>query len=147
MQFRAPLAAAAASSLLALADARIIGIAAPQTVRAGDQVTAIIETEGYIQSVLDVAIAFGMAPEAAAYPGTLGQNVLGSFYLGPEKSNSDVNLTQALTIPPGLVAGEYVLAAGLYSLYGASSSATLSNYNVTIFVGNTTSASYVSSQQ
>ncbi|KAK2030744.1 hypothetical protein LX32DRAFT_692165 [Colletotrichum zoysiae] len=145
MQLRASLATAA--GLFALVNARISGVAFPETVKAGDQVLAIIETEGYIQSVQDIAIAFGLAPEASAYPGTLGQNVLGSFYLGPEKSNTINNLTQAVTIPQSLVAGKYVFAAGLYSLYGASSSATLSNYNVTITVGNTTSDSYVSSQQ
>ncbi|KAK2044223.1 hypothetical protein LZ31DRAFT_542048 [Colletotrichum somersetense] len=145
MQLRASLAAAA--GLFVLANARIIGIAFPKTVKAGDQVLAIIETEGYIQSVQDIAIAFGLAPKASAYPGTLGQHVLGSFYLGPEKSNTINNLTQAVTIPEGLVAGKYVFAAGLYSLYGASSSTTLSNYNVTITVGNTTCDSYVSSRQ
>lgn len=81
MQFRASLAAAA--GLFAMANARIYGIALPETVKAGDEVQAIIETENYIQTVADIAIAFGIAPEASAYPGTLGQNVLGSFYLGP----------------------------------------------------------------
>lgn len=87
MQFRSSLAAAA--SLFALANARIYGIAFPETVKAGAEVTAIIETQNYIQSVQDIAIAFGITTEASAYPGTLGQNVLGSFYLGPGK------LTQA----------------------------------------------------
>ncbi|EFQ30194.1 hypothetical protein CGRA01v4_00422 [Colletotrichum graminicola] len=145
MQFRASLVAAA--GLFALANARIIGIAFPEAVKAGDRVDAIIETEGYIQSVTDVAIAFGMAPKISAYPGTLGQNVLGSFYLGPEKSNTIENITQTVTVPSDLADGQYVFAAGLYSLYGASSSTTLSNYNVTITVCNVTSDSYVSSRQ
>ncbi|KAK1584905.1 uncharacterized protein LY79DRAFT_705044 [Colletotrichum navitas] len=145
MQFRASLVAAA--GLFAMANARISGIAFPETVKAGDQVNAIIETEGYIQSVQDIAIAFGMAPETSAHPGTLGQNVLGSFYLGPDKSNTVENITQSVTVPAGLAAGQYVFAAGLYSLYGASSSTTLSNYNVTITVGDATSDSYVSSRQ
>ncbi|KAK1979885.1 hypothetical protein LZ30DRAFT_595924 [Colletotrichum cereale] len=81
MQFRASLAAAA--SLLALANARIVGIAVPETVRAGDDVDVVVETENYIQKVADIAIAFGMATNASAFPTTLGQNDLGSFYLGP----------------------------------------------------------------
>ncbi|EXF83663.1 hypothetical protein CFIO01_00805 [Colletotrichum fioriniae PJ7] len=145
MQFRASLAAAA--GLFAMANARIYGIAFPETVKAGDEVQAIIETENYIQTVADIAIAFGIAPEASAYPGTLGQNVLGSFYLGPEKSNVLDNITETVTIPADLAAGKYVVSAGLYSLYGASSSSTLSNYNVTITVGNATSENYVGSQQ
>ncbi|KAK2009741.1 hypothetical protein LZ32DRAFT_608159 [Colletotrichum eremochloae] len=145
MQLLASLTAAA--GLFALANARIVGFAFPETIRAGRQVDAIIETEGYIQSVQDVAIAFGMAPEASAYPGTLGQTLLGSFYLGREKSNVANNLTQTVPIPENTVAGKYVVSAGLYSLYGASSTPTLSTYNVTILVGNETSTSYVSSQR
>ncbi|KAI8254195.1 hypothetical protein K4K58_006534 [Colletotrichum sp. SAR11_239] len=143
MQFRASIAAAA--SLFALANARIYGIAFPETVKAGDQVNAIIETENYIQSVQDVAIAFGIAPEASAYPGTLA-TVIGSFYLGPEKSNVLDNITETVTIPAELAAGTYVVSAGVYSLYGASSSTTLTNYNVTISVGDATSENYVGSQ-
>ncbi|KAI8292845.1 hypothetical protein K4K56_005798 [Colletotrichum sp. SAR 10_98] len=143
MQFRASIAAAA--SLFALANARIYGIAFPETVKAGDQVNAVIETENYIQSVQDVAIAFGIAPEASAYPGTLS-TVIGSFYLGPEKSNVLDNITETVTIPADLAAGTYVVSAGVYSLYGASSSTTLTNYNVTITVGDATRENYVGSQ-
>ncbi|KAJ0336223.1 hypothetical protein COL922a_008245 [Colletotrichum nupharicola] len=142
MQFRASIAAAA--SLFALANARIYGIAFPETVKAGDQVNAIIETENYIQSVQDVAVAFGIALEASAYPGTLS-TVIGSFYLGPEKSNVLDNITETVTIPADLAAGTYVVSAGVYSLYGASSSTTLTNYNVTITVGDATSENYVGS--
>ncbi|OLN86171.1 hypothetical protein CCHL11_04114 [Colletotrichum chlorophyti] len=144
MQFRASLSVAA--SLFALANARIYGIAFPETVKAGDNVTAIVETENYIQTVQDIAIAFGIAPEASAYPQTLGQNFLGSFYLGPEKSNIIENITEIVTIPEDLAPGKYVVAAGLYSLYGASKSTTLTNYNVTVTVGDATSETYVGSQ-
>ncbi|KAF6826312.1 hypothetical protein CMUS01_09496 [Colletotrichum musicola] len=144
MQFRASLAAA--STLFALASARIYGIALPETVKAGDQVNTIIETQNYIQSVQDIAIAFGIAPEASAFPGTL-QNVMGSFYLGPEKSNILDNITETVTIPADLAAGKYVVSAGLFSLYGASSGPTISNYNVTVTVGDVTSDNYVGSQQ
>lgn len=80
MQLRSTLAAL--SALVAGANARIYGIAVPETVKAGDEVTAIIATSNYIQSVYDVAIAFGVLPEESAYMGTLG-TVLDSFYLGP----------------------------------------------------------------
>lgn len=71
----------AIASLLSLASARIVGIAVPKTIRPGDGINAIILTEGYIQSVADVAIAFGVTP-GAGYPGTLG-TTLQSYYLGP----------------------------------------------------------------
>ena len=80
MQLRSTVAAV--SALVAGANARIYGIALPETVKAGDEVTAIIASSNYIQSVYDVAIAFGIVPEASAYPDTLG-TVLDSFYLGP----------------------------------------------------------------
>lgn len=80
MQLRSTLVAL--SVLAAGANARIYGIALPETIKAGDEVTAIIAASNYIQSVYDVAIAFGIAPEAAAHPDTLG-TVLDSFYLGP----------------------------------------------------------------
>ncbi|KAK2755837.1 hypothetical protein CKAH01_17251 [Colletotrichum kahawae] len=127
MQFRASIAAAV--SLFALANARIYGIAFPETVKAGDQVNAIIETENYFQTVQDIAVAFGIAPEASAYPGTLS-TVIGSFYLGPEKSNVLDNITETVTIPADLAAG----------------TTTLTNYNVTITVGDATSENYVGSQ-
>lgn len=83
MQLRSTLAAL--SALVAGVNARIYGIALPETVKAGDEVTAIIASSNYIQSVYDVAIAFGIAPEEAAFPGTMG-TVLDSFYLGPGKA-------------------------------------------------------------
>jgi len=72
------------TSLATTVSARIHGIGFPKTIKAGDEVTAIIGSANYIQSVYDVAIAFGINKEAAAFPDTLGP-VLGSFYLGPGK--------------------------------------------------------------
>jgi hypothetical protein len=79
MRFSAILAAAA--SLATLSTAKIVGVAVPSTIRPGDGFNAIILTENYIQSVLDIAVGFGVAP-GAGYGGDLG-TVLGSFYLGP----------------------------------------------------------------
>jgi hypothetical protein len=75
---------ATSAALLSLASARIIGIAVPDTIRPGDGFNAIIETENYIQSVYDVAIAFGVAP-GNGFPSSLG-TVGDSFYLGPGTS-------------------------------------------------------------
>jgi len=79
MHFQSTLVASAA--LLSLASARIIGIAVPDTIAPGSGFNAIIETENYIQSVYDVAIAFGVAP-GNGFPDSLG-TVMDSFYLGP----------------------------------------------------------------
>lgn len=80
MQVRSTLATL--SAVIVGVNARIYGIALPETIKAGDEVTAIIASSDYIQSVYDVAIAFGISPEAAAFPDSLG-TVLDSFYLGP----------------------------------------------------------------
>jgi hypothetical protein len=73
--------AAAATALIAAAEARIYGIAVPDVIKPGEGFNAIILTENYIQRVYDVAIAFGYKP-AGAFPDSLG-TVLDSFYLGP----------------------------------------------------------------
>lgn len=80
MQLLSTLAAIAAVAVGA--NARIYGIALPETIKAGDEVTAIIASSNYIQSVYDVAIAFGISPEEASFPDSMGI-VLDSFYLGP----------------------------------------------------------------
>lgn len=76
-----PSVAAVLSALAATAAARITGIAVPDTIRPGDGFHAVIRSSNYIQTVYDVAIAFGYAP-GRGYPGTLG-TVTDSFYLGP----------------------------------------------------------------
>lgn len=67
-----------------MASARIIGVAVPDTVKAGQGFNAIIMVENYIQSVYDVAIAFGIKP-GTQMRDIVGE-VMGSYYLGPGKS-------------------------------------------------------------
>ena len=62
-----------------------------------------------------------------------------------DKSNILENITETITFPDNLENGEYVVSASLMSLYGASSSPTLTDYNVTISIGDETSEDYVSS--
>ena len=78
---RFSVATATVASLLSVAQARIYGIAVPSTIQVGGGFNAIIESSNYIQSVYDVAIAFGTAP-APGFQGSLGQPI-GSYYLGP----------------------------------------------------------------
>lgn len=75
----------AITALLSATQARINGIAVPSTIKPGDEFDAIILSSNYIQSVYDVAIAWGYSP-GDGYPDTLG-TVLGSFYLGPGEWN------------------------------------------------------------
>ena len=99
MKYSTLLASALASGSPALA--RIYGIAVPETVcihiysphsssqtlmdvqvAPGSEFSVIIETQNYIQSVQDVAISFGYAPQAS--PDNEGLGVfLNSRFLGP----------------------------------------------------------------
>ncbi|EGR48812.1 hypothetical protein MKX07_000006 [Trichoderma sp. CBMAI-0711] len=135
--------AAAFSSLLAVASARIAGIAVPETVAPGSTIKGLILTENYIQTVYDVAVAWGFA-HGEGYPQSLGQ-VLDSSYLGPNLSNTVNNITQYLTIPASAEKGEALISASVFSLYGAVYGPTLTNFNVSITVGDSTSSTYKSS--
>jgi hypothetical protein len=73
----------AASSLVSLASARIIGVGVPDVIHATEGFSIRIYSENYIQSVADVAIAVGGAPVNFP-PGSLG-TLYDSFYLGPRK--------------------------------------------------------------
>lgn len=54
-------------------------------------------------------------------------------------------MTKWVNVPSTLPKGQATLSGSLYSLYGAAASQTLSNYNVSITVGDATSTHYVSS--
>ncbi|PTB66525.1 hypothetical protein BBK36DRAFT_1119116 [Trichoderma citrinoviride] len=135
--------AAAFASLLAVASARIVGISVPETVAPGSTVKGIIVTENYIQSVYDVAVAWGFA-HGEGFPGSLG-SVIDSSYLGPNLSNQVGNITQYITIPASAAKGDAVISASVMSLYGAAYSPTLTNFNVSVTVGDFTSPTYKAS--
>ncbi|KAF4636093.1 hypothetical protein G7Y89_g1989 [Cudoniella acicularis] len=120
-------------STLSLASARIYGLQAPNQVVPGQPFTVTLLTQNYIQSVYDVAAAFGIAP-GTGYPQSLGQ-VLSSEYLGPEKSNVVGNLNFTVIVDDNFEKGEATLSTSVMSLYGAVYGSTLSNWNVTVTVG------------
>jgi hypothetical protein len=78
--------ASALSLLAASANARITGFYAPKTVAVDSTVKLLINGEDYIQSIQDVAIAFGIQHGKHPTPDSLG-TLLGSKYLGPGKSS------------------------------------------------------------
>lgn len=141
MRFQTILAAGA--SLLTLSSARIIGVAVPETIRPGDTFNAIIEVENYIQSVYDVAIAFGIA-QGSGYPGSLGTPITSS-YLGPDHSNTLQNISYAMAMPASTATGQAKFTAALLSLYGAVSDPTITSFNVSVTICDSTSSNLVSS--
>ncbi|CAH0044966.1 unnamed protein product [Clonostachys solani] len=137
--------AAAAAALAATAQARISGISVPETIKPGDTVDLKIISENYIQRVDDVAIAYGWAT-ANGYPGTL-TNLLDSFYLGLDESNlpNGQTVVKTVTFPADITKGPGLVTAGAYSLYGASKTTTIVNYNVSVTFGDETSTTYKNS--
>jgi hypothetical protein len=133
-----------------LASSRLIGIAAPSTLSPNSTFTLTLLSEGYIQSVADIAVAWGFSL-APGFPSTLG-SFTGSAYLGPEKSNQgQENVTLTATVPEGLAGDAYqgkeiLLSVGVYSLYGASGSATVTGFNVTVMLGGETGGDVVRSE-
>jgi hypothetical protein len=139
-----------ALTFLTLASARLTGIAAPSVLAPNSTFTLTLLSEGYIQSVADISVAWGFSL-APGYPGSLG-SFTNSAYLGPEKSNQgQQNVTLTATVPAGLAMDAYMgkdvlLSAGIYSLYGASGTVTVTGFNVTIRVGESTGDEVVQSE-
>jgi hypothetical protein len=75
---------ASTTPLIALTTARITGFSAPSTVAPGAPIEIRLQGRGYIQSVQNVAAAFGIASLDSYYPGTLG-TLIGEQFLGPSK--------------------------------------------------------------
>jgi hypothetical protein len=140
----ATIVASALSVLATTASARIYGIAAPKTVAVGSTVKVEILAEDYIQSIEDVAIAFGLEHGTTPVPQSLG-TLLSSKYLGPDLSNVLHNITAHVSIPTGTQKGPAVLTAFLFSLLGADYSHDISTFHLTTTVGDTTSTEYVES--
>ena len=63
---------------------------------------------------------------------------------GVDKSNQMNNFTEKLTVPVDAPKGEGIVSASLLSLYGAASSPTLINYNISVTFGDETSTDYKS---
>lgn len=81
MQFKTIIASC--TGLLGLVSARIDSYAVPSTIRAGETFNAVLVGHDYIQSVAEIAAAFGIR-SVDAYKGSLG-TLLGSVYLGPSE--------------------------------------------------------------
>ncbi|KAK4548618.1 hypothetical protein LTR36_009528 [Oleoguttula mirabilis] len=127
-----------ALSLLGVACARIIGMEAPQEIAAGSDFTITIITQNYIQSVLDVSAAFGLA--TTMYPDSLG-TYLTSTYLGPEQSNVVTNISVTAVLSPSYAQGsKFYLTAAFTSLGGALSEVRTRIYSVPITIAASTSS-------
>ncbi|KAK4494548.1 hypothetical protein PRZ48_013904 [Zasmidium cellare] len=123
-------------ALAGAASARIVGLAAPATIAPDSNITLTLITENYIQSVKDLSAAFALSPQITN--GFLGTQYLGSFYLGPDKSNVLNNLTFTVTTPSDISSVKYITGA-VNSLYGASNGPVTLQFNVPTTPGTETS--------
>ncbi|KAL5119387.1 hypothetical protein ACEQ8H_002656 [Pleosporales sp. CAS-2024a] len=145
---------AASLTSLSLASARIIGISVPSTVAPNTTFSLTLLTENYIQSVADVAVAWGFQTPSERYPNgipyTLG-SYTGSSYLGPNNSNTLTNVTVDAVAPPATLdlgaSYDMVFSAAVTSLYGASGSVVTNAWNVTVHVGGTGADANVSTSK
>ncbi|BDD63679.1 hypothetical protein MPDQ_000597 [Monascus purpureus] len=136
---------AAVTGLLGLASARIEGFAVPKTIKPGESFDAVLMGYNYIQTVAEIAAAFGVQP-GQGYPGAIGTS-LGSVYLGPANSNKIGNLSFPVTIPADTAKGQASVSAALFQIYGASGSPSVEIFNLTVTLGDVTSTEYVSTDQ
>lgn len=79
MRFHTTLAAL--TGIMGLAAARIESFSVPKTIKPGEEFDAILHGFNYIQTVDEVAAAFGVAA-GDGFPDSLGA-VISSTYLGP----------------------------------------------------------------
>ena len=134
------------SLLAASATARIEGFYAPKTVAVDSTVKLEIVGANYIQSIQDVAIAFGLQHGTNPSPDSLG-TLLSSKYLGPDNSNVVGNITAYVHIPAGTPKGKTTITADLFSLLGAAYSPDIDTFQATVHVGTSTSPQYVFSHR
>ena len=132
-----------ALSLIGSGLAEIVGIEAPSTIAPGVPFTVTLVTEDFIQSIYDVAVAFGIAPSPGV-PESLGA-VFASEYLGPALSNVVTPIDFTVQIDSSTPTGSYLLSASLFSLLGEDAEPSLSTFSVTVAVGTATSTTIVSS--
>lgn len=130
---------ASALATASLATARIVGLSTPATLTPNTTFPITLLSENYIQSVSEIAVAWGFQVPTNAnpqgYPYTLG-SFTGSSYLGPNASNTLSNVTIQATVPAALQAGQdMVFGVAVMSLYGASAGPITQGWNVTVHVG------------
>lgn len=114
------------------------------SVTPGQPFTITLNTANYIQTVYNVAAAFGIA-DGEGYPQSLG-TVIASEYLGPSESNVLTPIDFTVSIDANTPTGTHLLSVVVFSLYGAVAGPSTDYYNVTVTVGSETSTDTVTSK-
>ncbi|KAK7518179.1 uncharacterized protein IWZ02DRAFT_311886 [Phyllosticta citriasiana] len=120
-------------SLAPLASARITGITFPTKIGINEVFNVTVKSQNDIQSIADIAFAFGVVQPQYATPGTLGMYLVGESFLGPSFSNQISDFIVPVgPIPDYVPKGETVFNAALFSLLGSRFAPTTLIYNATV---------------
>ncbi|KAK8159499.1 hypothetical protein IWX90DRAFT_488952 [Phyllosticta citrichinensis] len=126
-------------SLASLASARITGITLPTKIGVNEVFNVTIKSENYIQSIADIAFAFGVIQPQYADAGSLGMYLVGESFLGPTFSNQISDFIVPVgPIPDNVPKGETLFNAALFSLLGSRFAPTTFIWNATVTLQNTT---------
>ncbi|KAK8188025.1 hypothetical protein IWZ00DRAFT_442126 [Phyllosticta capitalensis] len=120
-------------SMASVASGRITGITLPTKIGVNEVFNITVKSENYIQSIADIAFAFGIIEPQYATPGTLGMYLVSESFLGPSFSNqiSDFIIPVG-PIPDYVPKGQTVFSAALFSLLGSRFTPTTLIYNATV---------------
>lgn len=165
--------ATALTVLAGVASARIDAFKVPKTVKPGDKFEVTLEGHNYIQSMYEIAAAFGITGGVYSQYSDSLQIYLDSVYLGPgpfsllplnlptlairgialltsniffgftEKSNTIQNYKFPVTLPESVQKGDYTFGVGLFELIGALNSPSAGFMSANITVGDETSSELV----
>ncbi|KAK7539438.1 uncharacterized protein J3D65DRAFT_601514 [Phyllosticta citribraziliensis] len=120
-------------SLASLASARITGITLPTKIGVNEVFNVTIKSENYIQSIADIAFAFGVIQPQYADAGSLGMYLVGESFLGPTFSNQISDFIVPVgPIPDYVPKGETLFNAALFSLLGSRFAPTTFVWNATV---------------
>ncbi|KZZ95606.1 hypothetical protein AAP_01282 [Ascosphaera apis ARSEF 7405] len=135
--------ATALTVLAGVASARIDYFTVPSTIKPGDKFEVTLEGHNYIQSMYEIAAAFGITGSVYSQYSDSLQIYLDSVYLGPEKSNTVHNYKFPVTLPESVQKGDYTFGVGLFELVGALNSPSAGFMHANITVGDETSSELV----
>ncbi|ROV99516.1 hypothetical protein VMCG_06381 [Cytospora schulzeri] len=112
----------------------INGFTAPATASAGSNISATLQTQSYSQNWKDFSIIWGISTPEYACDGCVGTQIGYTPLTGQEGVKYPYTFTEAVTIPVGTAAGDYILNAAIPYLVGASGVTDFSFYtsNITI---------------
>jgi len=112
---------------------RVVNMTAPSTAAGGENITAVLVTEGYIENWADFGVIWALTPSNINCAGCIGQQI--SYdNLFNAITPDDGNKTFSVPIPQGQTAGTYLFVAAIPFLVGASGETGINYFNQSITI-------------